>query len=211
VKRLRLTGKRFGRLLVKRLAYVKNHQTYWFCRCDCGETTIVLNGHLRAGHTTSCGCRKAETGFENVKSMIRWQRKHHYPNSRAAAKQMQKANLKHGHTRKGWKSSEYGTWSQMKQRCLNPKDDKYPDYGGRGITVCARWLDAKHGFENFLADMGKKPSPKKKFSIERSNNDGPYDPSNCVWATASEQMKNRRPFKRRGKVKLGNVADLETD
>lgn len=79
---------------------------------------------------------------------------------------------------------EKSRWRAMKARCFNPNNRKYPRYGARGITVCERWLV----FENFLADMGPRPSP--RHSIDRINNDGNYEPSNCRWATMPEQMRN---------------------
>lgn len=78
----------------------------------------------------------------------------------------------------------YPMWKQMKQRCENPRNDSYARYGGRGIKVCGRWLK----FENFLADMGKRPT--SKHSIERRNNNKNYEPSNCYWATRAEQNSN---------------------
>lgn len=84
-------------------------------------------------------------------------------------------------------SSEHGIWSKMKARCLNINDPSYENYGARGIVVCDRWLNS---FENFYKDMG--PRPSKNHSIDRINNDGNYEPSNCRWATKKQQIDNRR-------------------
>jgi len=89
------------------------------------------------------------------------------------------------------KSAEYHVWEGIKQRCLNPNRRGYEYWGGRGITICERWLD----FENFYADMG--PRPGAGYSIDRyPDNDGNYEPGNCRWATASEQQRNTRRRRR---------------
>jgi hypothetical protein len=85
-----------------------------------------------------------------------------------------------------WKSKEWNAWNQMKMRCMNHKHKYYKDYGGRGIKVWERWNE----FNNFFDDMGFAPS--KEHSLDRINNDGNYEPSNCRWALPSVQASNRR-------------------
>ena len=120
-----LTGRRFGRLKVTKFAGIKNQQSLWHCNCSCGMKTIVTASRLNYGWTKSCGCLQLERGITN--------------------------RLRHGHTANRQFSPEYQTWNSMKTRCLNPNTRSYKDYGGRGITICKRWLDS---FEAFLADMG---------------------------------------------------------
>ncbi len=161
------TGKRFGRLTVlsisNRASRVPLRPTKWTCQCDCGGVVEVASGKLSSGHTQSCGCLHREA--------------------------LLAANTKHGQSVRsnGEKvTKEYNTWGLMMKRCSNKTSVDYPDYGGRGIFVCERW----HTFENFFSDMGKAPT--LKHSIDRRNNDGPYAPENCYWATQKEQARNKR-------------------
>lgn len=156
-----LTGQRFGRLsVVSREQNNKNNKAMWLCKCDCGNLKTILGSHLTSGNTQSCGCQRKDT--------------------------MQKLLTVHGHNRRGQRSGEYESWRGMIERCTNPNHQAYKDYGGRGIVVCERWRN----FENFLADMGSKPS--KEYSIERIDVNGNYELSNCKWTTKTEQSRNKR-------------------
>lgn len=98
-----------------------------------------------------------------------------------------RSRFKHGG--KKLNKEEYISWCGMKKRCYNSNEKNYCYYGGRGIVVCDRWLNS---FENFISDMGKKPS--KKHSLDRIDTNGIYEPSNCRWATSNEQNINKRNF-----------------
>lgn len=95
--------------------------------------------------------------------------------------------FKHGHS-KNFGTPTYVTWLRMWNRCRNKNERNYKYYGGRGIVVCSRWKD----YRNFLFDMGERPVGR---TLDRINNDGNYGPENCRWATASEQLSNRRTVK----------------
>lgn len=131
------------------------------CRCVCGVTKTVLRSEVISGRSRSCNCYRAD--------------------------RTRQRRTKHGECANRSTSAEYKVWQGMKERCSYSKHKDYRYYGGRGIRVCERW---QRSFSAFLADMGRRPSP--KHSIERKNSDCDYKPSNCRWATSREQWENRR-------------------
>lgn len=92
----------------------------------------------------------------------------------------------HGDSVGGKMTTEYMAWDSMKRRCFSKKHPKYKHYGARGVSVCKRWMC----FSKFLKDMGRKPT--KEHSLDRIDVNGGYEPSNCRWATNTEQQRNRR-------------------
>jgi|ERR1700759_4551745 len=155
-----LTGQKIHEWTVICRAHLKPRRTQWLCRCKCGKDSIVQSSHLISGKSKKCKIchNKIAVG---------------------------KRPLKHGGC-KYKNSSEYVTWISMKTRCLNPNDDHWPNYGGRGIEICKEW---ENDFLSFKTDMGHRP---KNCSLDRIDNSKGYSKENCRWASHRQQCENKR-------------------
>ncbi len=172
-RRIDITGERYGRLTV--LSYVETRRggkAFWLCRCDCGNESVVSSCDLRSGHTQSCGCLYRES-IGNIR------RTHGMTNTRL-----------------------FGVWMNMIGRCSNTNVSGAKNYVGRGISVCEEWHDfsqfAKWALANGYQDNAKRGA----CTLDREDNDGDYEPSNCRWVTQKINCRNTR---RNIVVEIGGV------
>ena len=165
MQRITITiGEKFGKLTVTGEHSGRTDKRFYDCTCECGKTTIATASALKTGHKVSCGCAQRES--------------------------IQKTMVKHGYCRAGSVTPEYNTYMAMIQRCHNPNNCNYPNYGGRkdvSIYVMDEWR-GENGFANFMKDMG--PRPSDGHSIGRLDNNGPYGPGLCEWQDRHTQSRN---------------------
>lgn len=151
-----LTGQRFGRLTVIAEGDRVLGRRAWVCKCDCGSEVTVVMRNLNKNGTKSCGCLRKDNALKTLTT----------------------------HGMSGTKL--YKVWDSMKWRCTNSKAERYMQYGGRGIKVCAEW----GRFENFR-DWAIRSGYRDGLSIERRNVDGDYSPDNCEWIPLERQCQNK--------------------
>jgi len=172
--RKELTGQKFNYLTALRFSHSSKGKALWVFQCDCGKTITTRGGDVTMGKSKSCGCKTSEY--------------------------ISASKFKHGLLG----HPLYTVWSHIKDRCYNPNSKHFHRYGGRGITVCARWLN---DFKAFYDDM--LPLYIEGFSIDRVDNNGNYEPSNCRFADAKQQSLNKENNRRIDTEEWGSITISE--
>ena len=170
MKKLNIIGEKYNKLLVIEEVEKQGKCRMFKCLCDCGKTTIVSMNNMRSCKIVSCGCHKRDQTILRCTTH----------------------NQRHTHL--------YEIWKGIKQRCYNPKHRAYHNWGGRGIKVCDEWKDNFQAFYDWSYASGytfenHKQDEKRKLTLDRIDNDGNYEPSNCRWVTRKVQASNMRHTK----------------
>ena len=165
-----LIGQRFGRLTVTAKTNRRDgRRVVWECRCDCGGVWYGRGDSLQRGATRSCGCLQKE----NQQAWVAARSTHGMSDCRM-----------------------YRNWRRMRERCFNPKHERFTDYGGRGIQVCTEWDENFQAFYDYVSQLPHFGEP--GYTLDRIDNDGNYEPGNVRWATALTQAHNKRNTKNKG-------------
>lgn len=174
-------GRRSGRLTIIDTVPKENRigsadakrRVQFLCQCDCGNTIIVCQSNFAGGRTKSCGCLRRLNGTDFGEN-----------------------SATHGLTRRNHGENAprlYYIYAAMKQRCFNPKNANYKNYGGRGITVCNEWADNYKAFHDWaMANGYDETAARGECTLDRIDTDGNYEPGNCRWVSIGEQAKNTR-------------------
>lgn len=163
MKPVDIAGEKYGRLTpLYRVEPDKYGRSVWMCKCECGNKKKISANALRMGNTRSCGCLEKENrGLFGTRS-------------------------KRTHRMKGTRL--YRIWQGTKNRALNRNDEHWPDYGGRGITICDEWKTSFEAFRDWSIANGYRDD----LTIDRINVNGEYCPENCRWVTPADQQRNKR-------------------
>lgn len=175
---LDISQQRFGKLVaIKEVGKTKRGQAIWLCKCDCGKECTKRADVLKSGCSNSCGCIRKEMGKLTIENA------HHGRD--AKSKHVKKDRL-------------YQVWCGMKKRCSRKSHPAFKYYGGRGIKVCDEWKNDYLSFRKWAYLTGYDENAKfGECTIDRIDNDGIYEPTNCRWVSMKEQSKNKRNHQKR--------------